>query len=202
MVLLGRLHDKRADLAPMGTAWRLPGHLLLAFVLPFFTFHESVERFLRSYTPTDATRVFLSAAAVAALALLFIRVRGARSMGQSPAVRAPLVESGMATASALVLACVLWKPRGMSAWIWVAFFDVFYLAYCGVLIYLADRTRVWWTGYLGVVMFTGFVVCRYFEYAIRLLPKSFVFIAAGALLLAGGVFLERRRRGGRKEAAP
>jgi len=53
-----------------------------------------------------------------------------------------------------------------------------------------------------VAMFTAFVVCRYFEYAVRLLPKSFVFIAAGAILLAGGVFLERRRRAGGKEAVP
>jgi hypothetical protein len=108
-------------------------------------------------------------------------------------VRAVIAEVGIATASVVALASLFLKPGGMTAWIRVVIFDILYLTYCGVLVYLADRARVWWTGYLGVVMFTGFVVCRYFEYAIRLFPKSFVFIAARTLLVAGGVFLERRR---------
>jgi uncharacterized membrane protein len=38
------------------------------------------------------------------------------------------------------------------------------------------------------------VAARYVDFFWKLLPRSLFFIAGGCILLAGGVFLERKRR--------
>ncbi|NPU84072.1 MAG: DUF2157 domain-containing protein [Syntrophaceae bacterium] len=47
---------------------------------------------------------------------------------------------------------------------------------------------------IGLVFFVLDVVARYVDFFWKLLPRSLFFIAGGCILLAGGLFLERKRR--------
>lgn len=47
---------------------------------------------------------------------------------------------------------------------------------------------------LGLIFFVIDIIARYVDFFWKLLPRSLFFIAGGLILLAGGVFLERKRR--------
>ena len=46
----------------------------------------------------------------------------------------------------------------------------------------------------GIGVFTFFIIAEYFNLFWQMLPKSLFFIAGGSVLMAGGAYLERRRR--------
>jgi len=47
---------------------------------------------------------------------------------------------------------------------------------------------------IGILFFVLDVIARYFDFFWNLLPRSIFFIAGGIMLLAGGIFLEKKRR--------
>ena len=47
---------------------------------------------------------------------------------------------------------------------------------------------------IGLLFFVLDVTARYFDFFWKLLPRSIFFIVGGLILLAGGMFLERKRR--------
>ncbi len=47
---------------------------------------------------------------------------------------------------------------------------------------------------IGILFFVLDVIARYFDFFWKLLPRSVFFIAGGIMLLAGGIFLEKKRR--------
>lgn len=47
---------------------------------------------------------------------------------------------------------------------------------------------------IGILFFVLDVIARYFDFFWKLLPRSIFFIAGGVMLLAGGIFLEKKRR--------
>ena len=71
------------------------------------------------------------------------------------------------------------------------------------ILYAAALLGVIWLGYirrrplyinLGLFFFVLDLIARYFDFFFRLLPRSLFFIGGGLLLMAGAVFLERKRR--------
>ncbi len=47
---------------------------------------------------------------------------------------------------------------------------------------------------IGILFFVLDVIARYFDFFWELLPRSIFFITGGIMLLAGGIFLEKKRR--------
>lgn len=197
LVLAGSLHGRTGRLAPFRTALRLPGHLLLAALLPALTFRAAFHQPLaEGPAPALPFSIFLVGASAAAAAVLLLEWR---RIGADPGLRPLRFEIIVAAWAAFAAAAPVLFPRALPPWAWALSFNLLYAGLCAALVYVADRTRAWLFGYLGVVMFTVLVVCRYFEFAVRLIPKSFVFLAAGGLLLAGGLILEKRRKGAKDE---
>lgn len=196
LVLVGSVHGHSEHLVSFRTPFRLTGHLLLAGFLPVLTFREVLGHLAGRTAPALPVRIFLLAACAVAVGLLLIEMR---RMLRDPEMLPLRLELICAVCAAGGVAGLVLAPRVLPPWCWALLFNLLYVALSGVLVYVADRTRAWLFGYLGVVMFTVLVVCRYFEFAVRLLPKSFVFLAAGGLLLTGGMFLERRRKLARQE---
>ncbi len=171
-------------------AYRVPGYLLLGAMLLPFTFGEVVRdagREAHGGAPLLAVMAALLLLSAAA-ALLAIRRREGAELVEAR------WEGWVAFLSGAFLLAILLKPLAFPGWVLAVGANLLHLALAGVLVLLADRTREWWMGYLGVVLFTALVICRYFEYAWELLPKSLVFLLAGGMLLAGGLALEKRRR--------
>ncbi len=200
LALLGRWQDRWEAFAPFSRAFRLPAFLLLGAVLPVFTFRDAL-RWLPEHGAEAVAQWFLLAAAAAALLLFLSLYRRWRGRWPDAGAAAMLIETAAAADSVLLLALLALGGRLLPHWLWALLFNLNLFALAAALVFVADRAREWWAGYLGVVVFTALVVCRYFEYAVRLLPKSLVFIAAGGFLLAGGLWLERRRRGSREVAS-
>ncbi len=191
LVLAGGLHARPDRLRPFRTALRLPGHLLLGGFLPVLTFRDVLSRAVGRPAPAVPVWIFLVAASATAAALLALAMRRMTRDADLRPLAFELLCAGCAAGAVTGFALA---PGALPPWGWALSFNLLYLGLCAALVFVADRTRAWLFGYLGVAMFTGLVVCRYFEFAVRLMPKSFVFLAAGGILVAGGLFLERRRR--------
>jgi len=199
LVLLGSVHGRFERWVPFRPAFRVPGHILLAGLLPLLTFRDALSHLAQAPVPAIPARLFLLAACVAAAGLLALEMRRVPAVPGLLSRGPELLCAGCVVGGVTALSL---SPRALPAWGWALLFNLLYIALSAALVFVADRTRAWFLGYLGVVMFTALVVCRYLEFAVRLMPKSFVFLAAGGLLLAGGLFLERRRKAARQETGP
>jgi hypothetical protein len=160
-------------------ALALPGALILGYVVGFGEFGDGAQDFepeLVALTPA------LCALGVALALLVAAQVRGARGPLRTEA------QALLVFVALLAGACL----AGRESLPIVA--NLLELAALLALVWHGTRTRSAALVNLALACFALLIVSRYLEYLWDKLEGAYAFLGSGALLLALGWFLERRRR--------
>lgn len=188
--LIGALHYRSAVLAPIARVYRLTSvrvAMVVLFIFTFSDFYPSMNRYgsAVSQTPDGASAVLTAAA-------LLVLIGGALAMIFNPAKSAfSKLENGI-VAGLGAFSLLLMHVPGSTLYPVLA-----NLIFAGLIVAL------FWIGYgsrdmklvniaMGASAF--FVLARYFDFFWDMLPVSGFFLVGGALLLLGGIALERKRR--------
>ena len=187
---LGALHA-RSD-----AAWRAFGRtfgvigllLILGACFPFtFAWEDGWVTRTTGVPPEAALRFsfLLGAAAVPPAALLLV-----------PGLRRPpesLLEAAALLALLLIGGSVFFFELGGTAAA-IGFNLLLLVLIVGLIAAGYHRREPAWVN-VGTLFFAALVVARYFDWFWNLMPRALFFAGAGVLLLLGGLFLERARRG-------
>ena len=191
---LGRIKEEITALRDYSEVFELMGLMTAlgaVFLLSFKGVYESFDQGLYIQGDADvAFRVLIGAAGVLTLALVVATTwLHRRNEAQFTLNGIEGVVIAVLLAAAYV---VIGVNIGGEVFYAVVFNALLALVLLGVLVsgYMRGRER-WMNISLGFIGIN--VIARYFEYSWDLLDRSFIFVAAGVILLLGGYLVERGR---------
>ncbi len=195
ILALGRMKEEIAALHPYSEVFELVGMitaLAAVFVLTFKDVFDSFDDGL--YIQGDAEisfRILIVAAGALTLAMVLATAWLHRRSDQELTLNG--IE-GIAIAILLAAAyVVVVVDSGGEVFYAVAFNALLALALLGVLVSGYLRGKEAWVN-IGLAFIGINIIARYFEYSWALLDRSFIFVAAGVILLLGGYLVERGRQ--------
>jgi len=192
---LGRIKEEITALRDYSEVFELMGLMTAlgaVFLLSFRGVYESFDQGLYIQGDADvAFRVLIGAAGVLTLALAVATTwLHRRNEAQFTLNGIEGVVIAVLLAAAYV---VIGVNNGGEVFYAVVFNALLALVLLGVLVSGYMRGREQWVniglGFIGIN-----VIARYFEYSWDLLDRSFIFVAAGVILLLGGYLVERGRQ--------
>ena len=192
---VGRIKEEIVALRPYSEVFELTGLITAlgaAFVLTFKDVFESfTDGVYIQGNPDLSFQLLIGAAGAGTLALVIATVwlrrrneRGFTLNGIEGIVIAILL------AAAFLVVTVDARGEVFYATVFNVLFAVILL---GVLVSGYMRGRETWVN-IGLVFISINIFARYFEYSWDLLDRSFIFVAAGVILLLGGFLVERGRQ--------
>ena len=194
---LGRIKEEIAALRQFAPVFQAVGLITVLGSIYVLTFKEWYDHRVPAFNSID-TGYWPLAAVAGGLALALAAASVWRRQRNGGPIASSLAE-GAAVAVALAAAYVVASGSGISgsdaseAIFAVLFNALLGLALLGVLVAGYLNGRELWVNI--ALAFIGLdVITRYFEYSWGLLDRSFIFIAAGVILLVGGYLVERGRR--------
>ena len=185
--LIGCVHQLRARLAPLALPWQTIGALVILGALFPFTFADS---FSHALAMEGLTRYYAGSGALAAVALgvLVSGDLGKDGWWHEPAAGLVLLAFFLLTAGG-----ILTVPAAMTGLAAIVFNILYALLIIG-LILLGFRRQSMAQINIALLFFVVDLIARYVDIFWKLLDRSLFFIGGGLLLIAGGIFLERKRR--------
>ncbi len=192
---IGLIKEEIAALRPYSEVFQLVGMITAlgaVFALSFKDIFEFSNEGLHTEGETEvAFRILIGAAGALTLALVSITAwLHRRSEGEFTLNGI----EGIAMAILLVAAYVVIGVESESEAFFAVVFNILLaLTLLGVLVSGYMRGRETWIN-IGLVFVSIDIFARYFEYSWNLLDRSFIFVAAGVILLLGGYLVERTRQ--------
>jgi predicted Zn finger-like uncharacterized protein len=185
--LIGYAHQRRKRLIPLALPWQTLGALTALGGLFPYTFADS---FHHPLALGDLLWFHVAIALVAAVAI------GALIVGELSAAgwwHAPLAGLIVLSFFQLTASGILAVPTAMASLAAIAFNIIYALLIVG-LIFIGFQRQSMSQINIALLFFVADLIARYVDVFWQLLPRSFFFIVGGLLLIAGGIFLERKRR--------
>jgi uncharacterized membrane protein len=195
ILAVGRMKDEITFLRPYSEVFQLAGLITAlgaVFVLTFKDVFGSFESGLYIKGETElGFRILIGAAGALTLVLVmataWLHRRNKRDFTLNGI-------EGIAIAVLLAAAyVVIGVDTGGEVLYAVVFNALFAIALLGVLVSGYMRGKEAWVN-IGLVFISINIFARYFEYSWDLLDRSFIFVAAGVILLLGGYLVERGRQ--------
>jgi uncharacterized membrane protein len=195
LLAVGRLKEEIILLRPYSEVFQLVGMitaLAAIFVLTFSDVFDSFDDGLYIQGDTElGFRVLIVAAGVLTLALVFATAwLNRRNEGKFTLSGIEGVAIAILLAAAYV---VIGANTGSEAFYTILFNALLALTLLGVLVSGYMRGKESWVN-IGLLFIGINIIARYFEYSWDLLDRSFIFVAAGVILLLGGYLVERARQ--------
>jgi uncharacterized membrane protein len=195
ILALGRMKEEIATLRPYSEIFELVGMITAlgaVFVLTFKDVFDSFDDGLYIQGDTElGFRILIIAAGALTLSMVLATAWLHRRNEQEFTLNG--IE-GIAIAILLTAAyVVVGVDNGGEVFYAVVFNALLALALLGVLISGYLRGKEAWVN-IGLAFIGINIIARYFEYSWDLLDRSFIFVAAGVILLLGGYLVERGRQ--------
>lgn len=185
--LIGYAHQRCDKLAPLALPWQTLGALTALGALFPYTFADS---FHHQLALGDLLWFHLAIVLVACVAV------GALIVGELAEAgwwHAPLAGLVVLSFFLLTASGILAVPTTMASLAAIVFNIIYALAIVG-LIFIGFQRQSMAQINIALLFFVADLIARYVDVFWQLLPRSLFFIVGGLLLIAGGIFLERKRR--------
>ena len=189
---LGGLHDLRPQFRPVARVYRIGALKVVLVTLLLLTFrfisgHDNwSESFTRGYSPQITAGVALIGIVAVALAM----ANGLKNPLQSETIRLERAVSLGLSALALIY-FFFPSPRTN---LYPVLFNLAMAGCIFAMIAVGYRREDFWLINAGMSAFAGLILIRYCDFFWELLPRSIFFMVGGAILVGGGILLERKRR--------
>lgn len=195
LLAVGRMKEEIIALRPYSEVFQLVGMitaLAAVFALTFSDVFDSFDEGLYIQGDSDlGFRVMIFAAGVLTLALVFVSAwLNRRNEGKFTLSGIEGVAIAILLAAAYV---VIAADTGGEVFYTILFNALLALTLLGVLVSGYMRGKETWVN-IGLLFIGINIIARYFEYSWDLLDRSFIFVAAGVILILGGYLVERARQ--------
>ena len=182
---LGMSHLRSMRFVSFAFLYKFLGVIFICFAVYSLTFVHHYNQYHSAYCPPAVMGLIVTLAVAAAGAIAFL-YNTAKS-------KQDLIESGMLfyflVAGLLAVVVSFAYPKAASG-----AFNILLIFEALGFIYLGFATNSEGIFRLGIVIFFIDVLSRYFDILWKMMPRSLLFIFGGALLIAGAVFADSKRR--------
>lgn len=190
---LGGLHDLRPSFRPVARVYRIGALKVVLLSLLLLTFRYisgHIEywssEMAKPYSPQVVAGVALIGAAAVALAV----ANGLKNPLQSETIRLEMAMSlGL---GALTLVHFFFPSPSTN--VYPVLFNLALAGCLAAMIFVGYRREDFWLINAGLSGIGLLILIRYCDFFWELLPRSLFFMIGGAILVAGGILLERKRR--------
>ncbi len=182
---LGAWHLRSGRFTFFSFLYKFLGMAVIAFSAYSLTFVHHYNKYHSAYCPAAVMGLIVTLALLAAgvISYLYKTARG----------RQDLIESGMlfyflVCSILAVIVSFLYPQAASGAMNILLIFEILGFIYLGFATSSEGIFR------MGIVIFFIDVLSRYFDILWKMMPRSLLFIFGGAILIAGAVFADRKRR--------
>ena len=195
ILAVGRLKEDVPALRPYSEVFQIVGMITALGAVFIFTFKDVFDSFdkglyIQGETELGYRAMIAAAGALTLVLVLFTAWLHRRNEREFMFTRI----EGIAIAILLAAAYVVVGVNAGGEVVYAVVFNVLLgLALLGVLVSGYLRGRESWVN-IALAFISIDVFARYFEYSWDLLDRSFIFVAAGVILLLGGYLVERGRQ--------
>ncbi len=196
---IGGFHYRNERLAPLGRVYRVLSLIVAFFFLFFFTFTEFNKSIAYQSLDSHATGLGTGFMLMAALAFILVVIQWFLNPGKLETAK---VESPtMIAVLGLTLLVFFIPPTGgyttainpLPA-LYTVLANLLFVACCALMLYLGYTRQDIALVNLGIVWSAIYIIARYCNVFWNMLNPWVFFLIGGAVLLVGGIALEKQRR--------
>lgn len=190
---LGGLHDLRPQFRPVARVYRIGALKIVLATLLLLTFRfisGSFKYWSQEFTQAYSPQIIGGVALIGVVAVALAVANGLKNPLQSETIRLEMTVSLGLSALALVY-FFFPSPRTN---LYPVLFNLAMAGCIFAMIIVGYRREDFWLINAGMSAFALLVLIRYCDFFWELLPRSMFFMVGGAMLVGGGILLERKRR--------